>query len=295
LKSERSDVEFPIWRKKVDSSIFQHDGTAIPNWVSKMWDLSDDFLEGNTRKDPQSKVKIIFNEKEYDGWINLRIKGRKTPQFRMFYSRDLTFELKDAFVMSFARDIEDRLRKSKNKKREKTEEESIENEIPFWDFLDIEYDKNTKKFYFKAYYTQKPTFEELFKRLIESPVFHKIDDELKEKPPFRIYKTKWKPRNDLEYELGANNVLYTLIDTKNKLLYIGEAASLIDRLRQDHPSIPNWDFFRYNVLPNEIAEHRKSFERMAIRDLSSLLMSKDDSDVIKISEYRLTNDKIDLT
>ena len=57
---------------------------------------------------------------------------------------------------------------------------------------------------------------------------------MSKKPPFRIYKQKWIPRSELEFELGANNVLYTLIDTKNKLLYIGEAGNLVKRLRQGH-------------------------------------------------------------
>ena len=85
--------------------------------------------------------------------------------------------MKDVFLMSFVRDIEDRLRKSKGE--EKT---SIEDEIPFWEFLDIEYDRGVKTFYFEAYYTQKPAFSELFRRFIESPILHKIDDELGEKP-----------------------------------------------------------------------------------------------------------------
>jgi hypothetical protein len=30
MKVERSDVEFPIWRKKVDKSLFEHNGTTVP-------------------------------------------------------------------------------------------------------------------------------------------------------------------------------------------------------------------------------------------------------------------------
>ncbi len=170
---------------------------------------------------------------------------------------------------------------------------NIEDEIPFWEFLDIEYDRDTRTFYFEAYYTQKPTFSELFKRFIESPILHKIDDELSNKPPFRIYKHKWIPRSELEFEIGANNVLYTLIDTKNKLLYIGEAGNLVKRLRQEHSSISKWDYFRYDVLPTEITSRRKMFERMMIRDFASVLDNEGDIDSFKISEYKLTNSKID--
>jgi hypothetical protein len=122
---------------------------------------------------------------------------------------------------------------------------------------------------------------------------HKIDDELNEKPQFRIYKSRWRPRGEMETELNQNNALYTLIDTQNKLLYVGEAANLIGRLRQDHPSIPEWDHFRYDVLPDEIAHHRRTLERMIIRDFASVLENKENIDSIKISGYKLANDKID--
>lgn len=65
------------------------------------------------------------------------------------------------------------------------------------------------------------------------------------------------------------------------------------RLRQAHPSIPNWNYFRYNALPNQIASHRKTFERMVTRDFASVLENKGKIDSIKISDYRLANDKID--
>ena len=287
MKLERSDIDYPLWRKKVDSSLFRQNGTTIPQWACRMWGIEKDFLECTSRNHQDASVKVEFKDKQFKGWVTIAKEGRKTPAYRLWYAPKLSYELKDAFVMSFVRDIEDRLRKSNG-----SETKNIEEEIPFWEFLDIEYQREEKQFYFQAYYTQKPVFSELFKRFIESPVLHKIDDELKDKPPFRIYKTKWRPRKELEFELGANNVLYFLIDTKNKLLYLGEAVSLVDRLSQDHSSIPNWDYFRYNVLPDELFHHRKTFERMAIRDFASLLDNQD-IDHIAISDYKLCNEKID--
>jgi hypothetical protein len=51
-------------------------------------------------------------------------------------------------------------------------------------------DLGARRFLFDAYYVQKPPFSELFERFVDSPVLHKIDDELREKPPFRIYKNR---------------------------------------------------------------------------------------------------------
>ena len=38
----------------------------------------------------------------------------------------------------------------------------IEKEIPFWEFLDIEFDADKRAFHFLTYYTQKPSFPNLF-------------------------------------------------------------------------------------------------------------------------------------
>ena len=84
--------------------------------------------------------------------------------------------------------------------------------------------------------------------MIGSPSLHKIDDELADKGAFRIYMQEWKPREALDFEIEVDNVLYILIDTKNKLLYFGEASKLVKRLRQEHSSIKNWNYYRYNIL-----------------------------------------------
>jgi hypothetical protein len=287
LKTERSDVDLPLWRKKVDSSLFRQNGTTIPQWAARMWGIIEDFNTCRSKRFESSRVNVVFEDKDYVGWVTIAPEGRKTPAYRLFYEPTLSYELENVFLMSFARDIEGRLRKAGDPNFS-----GIEEEIPFWEFLDIEYEREKKTFYLTAYYKVKPTFSELFRHLVESPILHKIDDELSKKPPFRIYKTEWKPRDKLEFELGATNVLYTLIDTKAKLLYIGEAASLVDRLRQDHLSIPKWNYFRYNVLPNEIAPHRKAVERMLIKDLATIFLQSPDIEVV--SKYKLTNDKIDM-
>lgn len=285
MKLERRNVDFPMWRKKVDSSLFNYKGTTIPNWACDMWEIQKSFSHCNSKKKIDSKVIIYFNDVKYDGWVTVAKQGRKTPAYRLWFSDDLQYKIKNVFLMSYMRDIEYRLKNDTNI--------NIEDEIPFWEFLDIEYDKDNKTFYFTAYYTQKPSFPELFKRLINAPAIHRIDDELNSKKPFRIYKQGWKPREQLDFELEVENVLYTLIDTNNKLIYVGETSKLVKRLKQNHPSIRHWNYYRYNVLPDSIAKHRVTFERMIIRDFASLLDNKKDIDNISISDYKLANDKID--
>jgi hypothetical protein len=116
MKSERRDIRFPLWRKKVDSSLFQHNGTTIPNWACKMWNITEDFSKCSSKKDTNSKVTIFFKTVKYEGWVTIASKGRKTPAYRLWYGESLKNKLKDVFLMSFVRDIEDRLRDAKRKK-----------------------------------------------------------------------------------------------------------------------------------------------------------------------------------
>lgn len=118
--------------------------------------------------------------------------------------------------------------------------------------------------------------------------------ELKKKTKFRIYKTGWIKREELDSQLGNTNVIYILLDTKNKLIYIGEAKDLIKRLKGSHPSIKNWDYFRYDTLPDEFADYRVTLERMIVRDMASLFENKGEIRNMLSTKYKLTNDRIDI-
>ena len=182
MKFERSNVEFPLWRKKVDTSLFEHKGTTIPTWAVSMWNLHQIFAGCISKKDFKSEVPIIFDQAKYEGWVTIAAKGRKTPAYRLWFSEDLCLNLKHTFLMSYMRSLEQDL--SKDKQIEKT--------IPFWEFLDIEFDQPERQFKFVAHYTQEPSFPQLFKRLIGSPPLQKIDAEIKEKETDRIFKQQWR-------------------------------------------------------------------------------------------------------
>lgn len=94
-----------------------------------MWGIQDDFSNCTSKKDPSAKVQIEFHKKKFDGWVTIAREKRRTPAYRLWYSDLLSYELKDVFLMSFIRDIEDRLRKAKGDRQT-----NIEDEIPFWEF-----------------------------------------------------------------------------------------------------------------------------------------------------------------
>ena len=56
MRNERTNVDFPLWRKKVDSSLFQHNGTLIPKWVCKAWNLDCTFPRLKGKRDPKSHI-----------------------------------------------------------------------------------------------------------------------------------------------------------------------------------------------------------------------------------------------
>ena len=284
MKIERSNIKHPLWRKKVDSSMWGHNVTTIPNWACEMWKVDSLFKGVSSKKDSKSHVKIKFNNKIWNGWVTEAKKGRKNPAYRLWFDENLTYELKQIFLMSYMRDIENNIRGK--------QETSIEDDIPFWEFLDIEFDDNKKKFIFVPYYTQKPTFPNLFNSIVSSPKLKEIDQKLSGKDKPKIYKQDWKPINEYQAEIGAENVIYMLINKTEKQFYIGEAKNLIQRFSSGN-YVKKWEYYRYDKLPVELDSYRLEMERTLIKSFSTLFNNKKDIKTMNVSNYTLTNSKID--
>jgi len=286
MKLERSKVDHPLWRKKVDMSLFEHKNTVIPGWASDMWDLRAQFKTVISKKDDNAKVNIRFKRRKHPGWLTVAKKGQPKPRYRLWFDRPLATELKHKYAMSYMRSLEQRLSPS-------NDEINAEETIPFWEFLDIEYDRKKREFMFEAYYRQEPSFPNLFKRLAGSPAIAANDNEIHGKKD-RIIPQDWKPRSELEHEIFAKNVIYMLADSTNKLLYVGESKDLVKRLSQEYPTIPRWDQFRYDVLPTSLAKYRVAIERMMIRSFATLFSNKKSiENLVGISTWQLANEKID--
>jgi hypothetical protein len=127
MKLEQSNVEFPLWLKKVESSLFEHNGTTIPAWASTMWGVPKLFSNCISKKMEDAKVTIQFEGIDYPGYVSVAKEGRKTSAYRLWYKVELAMELKQKFLMSYMRSLEKRLRKDAK--------EDIEKNIPFWEFL----------------------------------------------------------------------------------------------------------------------------------------------------------------
>ncbi|WED22801.1 hypothetical protein L3Q72_05260 [Vibrio sp. JC009] len=282
---ERSDVDMPLWRKKVDKTLLKDSETPIPKWLWEVWDIPNTFGGVRSKREPQSIVDISYQGKEYSGHIT-KVKSPGGYKFRFTFEKSLSEALNDTYLMSYMRMLEAEINPEKNYRQ-------VEDEISFWEFLDIEFNSEQKHFIFTSHFTVKPTFPNLFSRLIKSAPLKAMESEILGKDAQRIHKQNWKPRAEYKTELGAINVVYMLLDSKSKLLYVGEAENLKNRFDAGHPDIREWDFYKYNVLPNKLYPYRLAIERMVIRDMAALLTNKQDIPNIKISEYKLANRKID--
>lgn len=286
MKLERSNIKFPLWRKKVDSSILEGSMTPIPCFLWEQWSIEEHFQNSRGSANDDGKVEIVFGKKKFKGSVYFT----KKRQCRLVFDRVLGDQLKETFVMSYMRNIEERLRKNKPQYNE----QKIEEEIPFWEFLDIEFDSTNKVFYFNAHYVQKPTYLELFKEIVNSHILCDIEEVLDSKEGLRIIKEKWQPRTKLKSQFDAKNVIYNLIDVNNKQFYIGEADSLIKRLSGDRKEIPNWTHYRFDSLPNGLTrQQRVAIERLMIRSFASFLPNLKMVDSMSVSDYTLVNKKID--
>jgi len=288
-KTERTNVQSLLWRKKIDNTFFRYKTTFIPHWVLKGWDLETYFPTKNgflTRKDSASKTSIEFNKNNYEAHITCTSpKGRANKAYRLWFSDELLDEIKIIFNMSYMRDLESALRKDMS---------NIEKEIPFWEFVDIEFIAAKRKFLFTAHYKQESLFPKLFNKLSGSPAIKSIEDDIFNKDGFRIHKQDWKKISELNTEIGATNVIYYLISKKNKEIYIGEAQDLIKRLQQHFKQPHKWEYYRYDKLPNKTSSGmRINIERMLIRSYASMFSNKANINNFNISNYKLKNSKID--
>ena len=143
--NERGDIEYPIWRKKVDHSFLNNNVTPIPKWLWQVWKIEDTFGKVRSIRNSNSAVKIKFQNRIYGG--NIFFSQRGTGKMcRFSFEQTLHSILKERFLMSYMRSLEGQLRKASGKKVD------IEKAIPFWEFIDIEYDNSAKLFKFTCHY-----------------------------------------------------------------------------------------------------------------------------------------------
>ena len=84
-----------------------------------------------------------------------------------------------------------------------------------------------------------------------------------------------------------------LLNQTKKKLYIGETSKPFSNRAKEHNDLSEWEFYKYIKLPDHLADYRVVLERMLIRMFSSIMKSNNTINTKKISDYTLTNKKID--
>ncbi len=278
----------PLWRKKVDGSLVRLGFTPLPMWVAKMWGIVEVFSQVTGRSDPSATIGCLFQGIEYGAEIVPHRGGR---QHRLFLQEELRVALAATFPMSYLRELDVRLANASGTAAGRYDDDMSRR--AFWEFVDLEFDVSLRRMRIVAHYVQRPDFPNLFARLVGSAPIKAVEDEARGRRELRIHKQPWRPRANYENEVGARNIVYTLADCANGLLYVGEADDMVARFKRGHATIPAWTHYRYDLLPPELGPARLAIERMAIRDMDAVLGSGAADLPVAPGGFRLTNLRID--
>ena len=231
---------------------------------------------------------VLFNEQEYDVSLHTQSKGRKSSLHRIFTSPQLRTEMRRIFLSSYARHLEAKLRERAG---EDYDELSVQS---FHEFVDIEFDLEGNRMIWTPHFLVEPVHRELFSELADNTSLHLIDSAIKGKAQFGS--SDWSPRQRGP-PTKTPNIIYFLRDDVNRMIYVGKGgpSSGTNRIFGEHPTIPDWTHFRYDILPQDFTDKMvKAVEQMQIRVMAYLLENKPSrgkkrSHPTKFSTYSLAN------
>ena len=104
--------------------------------------------------------------------------------------------------------------------------------------------------------------------------------------------TSWINVKDFAKHKSAINVIYYLANSQAKILYIGKADILGNRVRpgRKHQNMSaDWDIFKYDIVRPEYANLLKRIEDHTIRTIASILKNEESYSTLGFSNYTLVN------
>lgn len=270
--------------KKVDRSMMDW-GFTIPK------DFLDSFVGKEKIKLGSSReVNIYFDRKKYVAQLRLINRKKFTPvyQLRWDSNKELLTKIRKTFIQSYItlksqKELFDDKKEGNEHFRTKMKSGSQEvliarpineNKIEFEVFIKIDNDWNV-----------------LFERLADENVFGWIFDK-KDKEYLIQRSTEWIKVNDFKKHKDSFNVIYYLVNTKKKLLYIGKAENLGKRVKPGHKHQGmdgDWDLFKYDVIRPEFSNILERIEDHTIRSFAAVLKNKKGYSSINVSDYTLVN------
>ena len=267
--------------KKVDSSCFK-------GWIT----LTKDFLKKNPIIENLSlgkgkDLKINFNKKKYFCKLRYvkRIKYPAVYQIRFDSNKELKTKFAEEFIQSYVILQSEREKHNNKEGQFRSKLKAGNQEVLIIKTI------NSNTLEFKPFIQIQNEWNALFRRLAKENAFEWVFSNDKDKKYLIQQSSKWLDKKELKKTEHNTkmNVIYYLLNSKEKTLYIGKATSLGKRVKEKRAEIPNWDKFRYDVLRPEFSNILERVEGHTIRAFASVLNNTQNFDSLSISNCKLVN------
>lgn len=258
---------------KINKTFLEKGIITIPNEFAKSILKIDDIKEKKT-----IPIQVQWKKNIYDISLRHAYRNDKTDYWHIDWRdcRKLIILLRKEFVQSYIKF------KSKELLGDSeivhAEEEAVSIKI-----------KGKGKIEFSPYIKAETPYAALFKKLIDNNVFYWLNHT--EDRSFILKSTEWIPISELGKHSTQEFVIYYLIDTKNKQLYIGSGKKLSDRVYKGREVIPEWDYFRYEIVKPMYHKHLKNIEYHSISNFARFLENNAGIKSLgkSFSDYKLVN------
>lgn len=256
-------------------------GFTIPKDYVKDFEAGRSVKKGSSRK-----VDILWDKKRYSVRL-CHVKRKDYPsvhQVRWDNNNEFLKELRKTFIQSYIvlkskKELFDIEKESGKHFRTKKHNEAI---------LFSPFDYKTVKA--KVFIKVEDEWNALFRRLTEENVFGWIFD--KDKKYLISRSTNWMKIKEFKKHVNAVNVIYYLVNTRKRLLYVGKANILGKRVKPGkiHQNMSgDWDLFKYDIIKPEYSNILERIEDHTIRTLAAILENSKNYPSLGLQEYKLAN------
>ena len=142
----------------MDGAMFDDKCTVLPIWVrGTLFNITERFPH-RSKKNPESETSIVITHKggkktKHVAHVTTLPRPNLGPVMRLQFGHDVKEWLSKAFNKTYLRNEE--------RKAHGLNGPTIERLMPFWEFIDIEWDAEENTFHFRAWYTQGDVGENL--------------------------------------------------------------------------------------------------------------------------------------
>ena len=266
--------------KKVDRSTLEG-GVTIPK------DLMKDFRAGKKMELPSArKVNVKWGKKRYECTLRYARPNNPYMILRYDFNRELLKRLRETFIYSYVvfKSQKEKSDKDKKSKQFRSGNRRGDREVVIFQPL------NSKEIKLDVFIKIEDDWNDLFQRLANENVFGWIFN--KESKYLITESSSWKSVKEYAKFKHKTNVIYYLAHTARKLLYIGKADILGQRVfpKRDHQGMPkDWDKFRFDVVKPEFSSLLERIEDHTIRSFAAILQNNKKYPSLNISQYTLVN------